>query len=313
MTFAGLPALAWIAVLPLAGAFINLTLGRRLPKPWVHTIAVGAVAASCVLSGIMVFWALFQHPPAASGGNEVPYWKTGGIAKTAWSWLEVGSFKAELAFRLDTLSAVMIMIVTFVGAWIHIYSIGYMEKDPRPAAYFGYLNLFTGAMLILVLAANLPVMFIGWEGVGLCSFLLIGFWYEREDYATAGRKSFIVNRIGDFCFLLGMFLLFWAVKDTSIASNTRGSLDCANLKDPAVGATYVQAYWGGERLAAAAGILVFIGACGKSAQLPLFVWLPDAIAGPTPGSALIHAATMVTAGVYMICRLSFLYSGSTTP
>jgi NADH-quinone oxidoreductase subunit L len=190
-----------------------------------------------------------------------------------------------------------------------------MAKDPRYAAYFGYLNLFTGAMLILVLAANMPVMFIGWEGVGLCSFLLIGFWYDNEAFATAGRKAFVVNRIGDFCFLLGMFLLFWAVKDITYsdpAAMARGSLDFANLKAPIDGPAFVQSFWGGERLAAAAGILLFIGACGKSAQFPLYVWLPDAMAGPTPVSALIHAATMVTAGVYMVCRLSFLYASSTT-
>jgi NADH-quinone oxidoreductase subunit L len=311
LTFGPLPALVWIAVLPLLGAFINLTLGRYLPKSWVHTFAIGAVAASCVLSGVLVFWALFQHPPATDP-NVIPppFWKTGGITQTAWSWLEAGGFKAELAFRLDTLSAVMILIVTFVGTWIHIYSVGYMAKDPGYARYFGYLNLFTGAMLILVLAANLPVMFIGWEGVGLCSFLLIGFWYEKDEFAYAGRKAFVVNRIGDFCFLLGMFLLYWAVK----------SLDFNDLKNAADGAVYAgnewgpghATVWGGERLAAAAGILLFIGACGKSAQLPLFVWLPDAMAGPTPVSALIHAATMVTAGVYMVCRLSFLYSASTT-
>jgi NADH-quinone oxidoreductase subunit L len=237
-----------------------------------------------------------------------------GIEQTVYTWIEVGSFKAQLAFRLDTLSAVMIIVVTFIGSLIHIYSTGYMahENDQGYARYFGYLNLFTGSMLILVLAANLPVMFIGWEGVGLCSFLLIGFWYQNDAYATAGRKAFIVNRIGDFCFILGMFLLYWAVKDEQVANSARGSLDFANLKDPAVGAAYTHAYWGGERLAAAAGILLFIGACGKSAQLPLFVWLPDAMAGPTPVSALIHAATMVTAGVYMICRMSFLFSASTT-
>src|SRR5262249_55918949 len=173
------------------------------------------------------------------------------------------------------------------------------------------------------------------EGVGLCSFLLIGFWYENDAYASAGRKAFVVNRIGDFCFLLGMFLLFWATKgvdpDALLRATKgisaldgdhvnalravvaeRGSLDFANLANPAVGSAYVQGFWGGDRLAAAAGILLFIGACGKSAQLPLFVWLPDAMAGPTPVSALIHAATMVTAGVYMVCRLSLLYASSTT-
>ncbi len=293
-TIMGLPTLAWIPLLPLLGALINLTIGRRMSKEFVHTVAIAAVAGSCVL----VFWHVLGHL--------MPLYKAGqggvGIKQVAWSWIEVGDFKVDLAFHLDTLSAVMVIVVTFVGTLIHVYSTGYMAHDPRYAAYFGYLNLFTGAMLILVLGANLPVMFIGWEGVGLCSFLLIGFWYEREDYANAGRKAFVVNRIGDFCFLIGMFLLFWAAK----------TLDFQQLKDPAVGAAFVQPFWGGERLAAAAGIFLFIGACGKSAQLPLFTWLPDAMAGPTPVSALIHAATMVTAGVYMVCRLSFLYSASTT-
>ena len=173
-----------------------------------------------------MFGPLWQQFKAGNGGI--------GIEQTVYTWIEVGSFKAQLAFRLDTLSAVMILIVTFIGSLIHIYSTGYMhnETDSGYARYFGYLNLFTGSMLILVLAANLPVMFIGWEGVGLCSFLLIGFWYENEAYATAGRKAFVVNRIGDFCFLLGMFLLFWAVKDTSVANSARGSLDFANLKRP---------------------------------------------------------------------------------
>ena len=302
----GLPMLAWVPLLPLIGAFINLTLGRRFSKGTAHTIAILAVAASCALAIYLVAGPLWKQFKAGNGGA--------GIEQTVYTWIEVGSFKAQLAFRLDTLSAVMILIVTFIGSLIHIYSTGYMHKETESsyARYFGYLNLFTGSMLILVLAANLPVMFIGWEGVGLCSFLLIGFWYENDNYASAGRKAFVVNRIGDFAFLLGMFLLYWAVKDTSIANTARGSLDFANLNDPAVGPAYVQGFWGGERLAAAAGILLFIGACGKSAQLPLFVWLPDAMAGPTPVSALIHAATMVTAGVYMVCRMSFLYASSTT-
>ncbi|HEY5949439.1 MAG TPA: NADH-quinone oxidoreductase subunit L, partial [Kofleriaceae bacterium] len=293
-------------LLPLIGAFLNLTLGRRFSKGTAHTIAVGSVVLSCALACYLVAGPLLKQFKAGQGGV--------GIEQTVYTWIEVGSFKAQLAFRLDTLSAVMILIVTFIGSLIHIYSVGYMHSETESgyARYFGYLNLFTGSMLILVLAANLPVMFIGWEGVGLCSFLLIGFWYENEAYAYAGRKAFVVNRIGDFCFLLGMFLLYWAVKDTSIANSARGSLDFANLRDPAVGPAYAQAFWGGERLAAAAGIFLFIGACGKSAQLPLFVWLPDAMAGPTPVSALIHAATMVTAGVYMVCRMSFLYSASTT-
>ncbi len=303
-SFLGLPMLAWIPLLPLLGALINLTLGRRLSDRSVHTVAIAAVVAAFAVSMYMIaghLWPIFQ----AWQQN-----KTGPveIKQLAYTWIEVGSFKVELAFRLDTLSAVMISIITFVGTLIHIYSAGYMHGDRRYAAYFGYLNLFMAAMLVLVLGANIPVMFIGWEGVGLCSFLLIGFWFEKTEYANAGRKAFVVNRIGDFAFLIGMFLLYWAVKDKGYSV----SLDFRDLANPASGAEYVKTFWGGERLAAAAGILMFIGACGKSAQIPLYVWLPDAMAGPTPVSALIHAATMVTAGVYMITRLSFLYTCSTT-
>jgi NADH-quinone oxidoreductase subunit L len=294
-TILGIPTLACIPLLPLVGALINLTLGRRLGKRVVTFVALASVVAAFGLSFYLVFWPLMAQFKGGQGDQ--------GITKVVWHWLEIGNFKADLAFHLDTLSAVMILIITFIGSLIHLYSVGYMADDPGYHRYFGYLNLFTGAMLILVLAGNLPVMFIGWEGVGLCSFLLIGFWYENEAYANAGRKAFVVNRIGDFCFLLGMFLLFWAAK----------TLDFDQLKDASkMGAAYVQPFWGHDRLSAAAGILLFIGACGKSAQIPLYVWLPDAMAGPTPVSALIHAATMVTAGVYMVCRLSFLYSTSTT-
>jgi NADH-quinone oxidoreductase subunit L len=298
--------LVWIPLLPLLGAAVNLIAGRWLERTFgraaVHTVAIAAVGAACVIAAFQVFGPLLTQFHDGHGGA--------GVVQVVYTWIEAGPFKAQLAFRLDTLSAVMILIVSFVGTLIHIYSAGYMAHDPRYSAYFGYLNLFTGSMLILVLAANLPVMFIGWEGVGLCSFLLIGFWFENEAFASAGRKAFVVNRIGDFAFLLGMFLLFWATKDLSVGDG--GSLDFATLRSPAVGPAFVKPLWGGDRLAAAAGILLFIGACGKSAQLPLFVWLPDAMAGPTPVSALIHAATMVTAGVYMVCRLSFLYASSTT-
>ncbi len=302
----GIPLLAWIPLLPILGALLNLTLGRKASERTVHTIAIAAVAGAFIISTVMISGSLVREFRAylAAGGTG----SLAGIKHVAYQWIQVGSFNVELAFRLDTLSAVMITIVTFVGTLIHIYSVGYMHGDRRYAAYFGYLNLFTGSMLILVLAANLPVMFIGWEGVGLCSFLLIGFWFENPAYANAGRKAFVVNRIGDFAFLLGMFLLYWATKGSSGST----SLDFAALQGSGVSDTYVQAFWGGERFAAAAGILLFIGACGKSAQIPLYVWLPDAMAGPTPVSALIHAATMVTAGVYMICRLSFLYASSTT-
>ncbi len=308
-TIFGVPLLAWIPLLPLLGALFNLTLGRKLSDRTVHTVAIGAVGLAFLVTAYAVFgplWHQFKIYLAAGGAEN-------GVAmvdlkQVVYTWIQVGSFKVDLAFRLDTLSAVMVLIVTFVGTLIHIYSAGYMHGDRRYAAYFGYLNLFTGSMLILVLAANLPVMFIGWEGVGLCSFLLIGFWFENPAYANAGRKAFVVNRIGDFAFLLGMFLLYWAAKDLS----TTTSLDFADLRSPELSKSLVEPFWFGERKAAAAGILLFIGACGKSAQLPLYVWLPDAMAGPTPVSALIHAATMVTAGVYMICRLSFLFAASTT-
>jgi NADH-quinone oxidoreductase subunit L len=304
LSFGGIPMLAWIPLLPIIGAFINLTLGRRLSDRAVHTVGIASVLGALAVSVYMIVGTLYPIFKVWQGNPVGPV----EIKQLAYTWIEVGSFKVELAFRLDTLSAVMIMIITFVGTLIHIYSTGYMHGEKRYAAYFGYLNLFMGAMLILVLGANIPVMFIGWEGVGLCSFLLIGFWFEKTEYANAGRKAFVVNRIGDFAFLLGMFLLYWAVKDKGFAQ----SLDFGDLRSPVAGVEYIKSFWGGDRLAAAAGILMFIGACGKSAQIPLYVWLPDAMAGPTPVSALIHAATMVTAGVYMICRLSFLYTCSTT-
>jgi NADH-quinone oxidoreductase subunit L len=225
-----------------------------------------------------------------------------GLGNTLFTWIQVGTLKIDLAFRMDTLGAVMVLVVTFVGALIHIYSVGYMADEPRYATYFGYLNLFTGSMLILVLGDNLPIMFIGWEGVGLCSYLLIGFWFTEEAYAYAGRKAFVVNRIGDFAFLLGICLLFWST----------GTLSFTEFQTSEAVTTFQSSFLGGERLAMFAGILLFIGACGKSAQIPLYVWLPDAMAGPTPVSALIHAATMVTAGVYMVARMSFLYAHSTT-
>jgi NADH-quinone oxidoreductase subunit L len=307
LKFLGLPLLLWIPLLPLIGALINLTIGRKMSRGFVHVVAVAAVAAAFGIS----LYVVVVGPLRKLFG----FWQEGSgilpsIKQTAFTWIEIGDFKAELAFRLDTLSAVMIMVVTFVGTLIHIYSTGYMAADKRPAAYFGYLNLFTGSMLILVLGANLPVMFIGWEGVGLCSFLLIGFWFTNDAYAYAGRKAFVVNRIGDFCFLLGMFLLFWATKD--LATGSAGSLDFDVLRSPAAQEVYTKGFWSGERLAMLGGVLLFIGACGKSAQIPLYTWLPDAMAGPTPVSALIHAATMVTAGVYMVCRLSFLFASSTT-
>ncbi|MCG8425072.1 MAG: NADH-quinone oxidoreductase subunit L [Proteobacteria bacterium] len=296
-----------IPLLPLLGALFNLFLGRVIwrvaagrdpSRRVVHFVAVGTVVASFAVALSLLVGPLFElfwkwHQGGKSGLSEA-------LTQSVYTWIEVGNLKLDLAFRMDTLSGVMVMVVTFVGSLIHLYSTGYMADEPRYAAYFGYLNLFTGAMLILVLGDNLPVMFIGWEGVGLCSYLLIGFWFENNQFAYAGRKAFVVNRIGDFAFLIGMFLLFQAV----------GGLDYETLRSDAAMAAYRSPLWG-ERLAFWAGLFLFIGACGKSAQIPLYVWLPDAMAGPTPVSALIHAATMVTAGVYMVARMSFLYASST--
>ena len=312
-------------MIPLLGAAINLLvvpLLRIRSKFFIHTVAIASVAVSfLVAAGV-----LFGLPGFVDDGKMslIEAYRTGGepLRQELYTWIHVGSLKLDLAFRLDTLSAVMTMVITFVGTLIHIFSTGYMEHEERYANYFGYLNLFTGSMLILVLGDSLPIMFIGWEGVGLCSYLLIGFWFEKTANADAGRKAFVVNRIGDFAFILGMLLLFFALtQDGSESGLSWGELTNPALANESAGGLYTQSlnsflnvdwWFTSERLATYAGILLFIGACGKSAQIPLYVWLPDAMAGPTPVSALIHAATMVTAGVYMIARLSVLYMSSTT-
>jgi len=212
------------------------------------------------------------------------------IVYHAWTWFEVGSLRADFTLRLDRLAAVMSMVVTGVGTLIHVYAIGYMEHDEHRPRFFCYLNLFLFSMLLLVLGDNLLLMFVGWEGVGLCSYLLIGFWFREMDNANAGQKAFVVNRIGDAGFLLGMFTLVLAA----------GTFNFGELEQAVPGLS--------SSLIELAALLLFIGAVGKSAQIPLYVWLPDAMAGPTPVSALIHAATMVTAGVYMITRMHFVFA-----
>src|SRR5205823_13686835 len=202
----------------------------------------------------------------------------------------------DLAFQLDPLSVVMLMVVTWVGTLIHIYSVGYMGHEPGYARYFAYLNLFLAEMLVLILGSSYLLMFVGWEGVGLCSYLLIGFYYTTDYAPAAGKKAFVVNRIGDFGFLVAMFLMFAYF----------GSVDFGRVSQ--IAAAGGIAPW----LLTAICLLLFLGACGKSAQIPLYVWLPDAMAGPTPVSALIHAATMVTAGVYMVARSNALYRQSVT-
>ena len=209
-----------------------------------------------------------------------------------FSWMPVGDLQIDAAFQLDQLAMVMILVITGVGALIHVFSIGYMRDDPGYPRFFSYLNLFVFFMLVLVLGANYPVLFVGWEGVGLCSYLLIGFWFNDKANSDAGKKAFIVNRIGDFGFLVAMFLLFANI----------GVLDFVGVNARAID------LGAGSALVTAICLFMFLGCTGKSAQIPLYIWLPDAMAGPTPVSALIHAATMVTAGVYLIARSAALFS-----
>ncbi len=214
------------------------------------------------------------------------------LTHDAFTWFAVGDLHVNMGFLADPLSSLMLLFVTFIGSLIHIYSVGYMSEDQNFGKFFAYLNLFLGSMLILVLGSGPVVMFVGWEGVGLCSYLLISFYSEDTDNVLAGNKAFIVNRIGDLGFVLGMSFLFWAIGS--------GGFDYLSLKENAHNLT--------PTIGIVVCLLLFVGACGKSAQIPLYVWLPDAMAGPTPVSALIHAATMVTAGVYMVARFSFIYA-----
>ena len=216
------------------------------------------------------------------------------LEQTLYRWFAVGSFHIDIGFTIDPLASLMLLFVTGVGTLIHVYSLGYMRGDAGSTRYFVYLNLFMFAMLLLVLGDSLPLLFVGWEGVGLCSYLLIGFWFEDSEKAAAGKKAFVVNRIGDFGVLIAMFLIVWTLQGVG-----KPSLAIADLR------THLDAFTPG--VATAVCLLLFLGATGKSAQIPLYVWLPDAMAGPTPVSALIHAATMVTAGVYMLARLHFLF------
>jgi len=273
-----------IPFIPALSTFILAVFGNKLPKKYVSFQACFAVFASFVIS-VISFVGLLQIEHGSTP-----------IIKNLFSWIQAGSFQANLSLQFDSLSAVMAMVVTGVGFLIHVYSVGYMSKDWGYARYFTYMNLFTFAMLILVMSSNLVLMFVGWEGVGLCSYLLIGFWFEKRSAADAGKKAFIVNRIGDAGFLLGIFFIFIHI----------GSGEFTAINEAISGGTISQG------LATLIAILLFVGATGKSAQIPLYVWLPDAMEGPTPVSALIHAATMVTAGVYMVSRMNLLYTYSGT-
>ncbi|HWB86843.1 MAG TPA: NADH-quinone oxidoreductase subunit L [Bryobacteraceae bacterium] len=264
-----------IPLLPLAGFLINGIFGRKLPKSVINAVAVGSV----VLSFLWVLKTL-----SGLGALDAAY------TEHYFTWIQSGSFHVGCDFSVDRLTAVMLLVVTGVGSLIHLYSIGYMAHEGGYYRFFAYMNLFMFFMLTLVLAANYLVLFVGWEGVGLCSYLLIGFYFDKKFATDAGNKAFIVNRIGDFGFALAMFYIV----------KTFGSLDFATVFSHASGAS--------QGVLTAIGLLLLLGACGKSAQLPLYVWLPDAMAGPTPVSALIHAATMVTAGVYMTARSWQIYT-----
>ncbi|MBN1887714.1 MAG: NADH-quinone oxidoreductase subunit L [Thermoflexales bacterium] len=270
---------AWLMIVfPILALTVNALFGQRMREETVSAIAVAASAAAFVLAALSLA-ALLSLPPAPHGPQ---------IERSWYTWAEIGPFNLELGVWIDPLSATMALVVTAVGTLIHIYSIGYMHGDSRYRRFFVYLNLFLAFMLTLVLGNSYLMLFVGWEGVGLCSYLLIGFWFEKKENSDAANKAFIVNRIGDFGFLMGIFLIF----------TTFGSLQFHDvLHEPAIPVA----------TATAVTLLLFVGAAGKSAQIPLYVWLPDAMAGPTPVSALIHAATMVTAGVYMIARSQPLY------
>jgi len=267
---------------PLAGAVLNGIFGRRFPQAVVSAVACTAPGLS-LLFALLAAWT-FTHLPT----EPAPY------VHSYFTWIEAGAFRADFALYYDRLTLVMTVTVTLVSFLIHLYSRGYMEHEGGYYRFFAYLNLFLFMMLTLVMAANYPLMFVGWEGVGLCSYLLIGFYFPRQSASDAGKKAFIVTRIGDVGFTLGVVLLFW----------TFGSVDFQYVftRIEALAPGYLQGSL------TAVGILLFLGAVGKSAQLPLYVWLPDAMEGPTPVSALIHAATMVTAGVYMVARSHALYA-----
>src|SRR4051812_6817985 len=273
-----------IPLLPFLGFLLNASFGKRVSKAAAGAIACGAMVMSFLIS-IAAVWRLVGLEPESRA-----------IANQVFTWIASGDFTAPFTLRLDPLSSVMILVITGIGSLIHIYSTAYMheESDSEYARYFSYLNLFAAFMLVLVLGANFLVMFLGWEGVGLCSYLLVGFWYQKKSAADAGKKAFIVNRVGDFGFVLGVLLLFVRFGSVDFQAVARA----ASTLSPEV--TFGTVSW--------ITLLLFVGATGKSAQIPLYIWLPDAMEGPTPVSALIHAATMVTAGVYMIGRNAVLFS-----
>ena len=271
-----------IPLFPAIGFLINGLFGRSLGKKVVSWVGPSVIGLS-FLTSILIFLELIGKPVTDRH-----------FEKVIFDWVVSGSFQTVIGYQIDPLSILMALVVSGVSFFIHIYSVGYLHDDPGFTRYFTYLNLFVFMMLNLVLANNFLLMFVGWEGVGLCSYLLIGFWYEKDSASNAGKKAFVVNRVGDFGFLLGMFLLFIHFGTLHFADIFGPLQRNPHMLDTATATTIT--------------ILLFVGACGKSAQIPIYVWLPDAMEGPTPVSSLIHAATMVTAGVYMVARCNVLYS-----
>jgi NADH-quinone oxidoreductase subunit L len=315
--------LAWILGAPLFGAFFNGVFGKRLGKNAVRIMALAVMGVSFA-AAVYTFLQLHDVRHAAEAtfqaaakqaGKEAPeFGSSSRFTWLAWKWLSMpssdggGRLGIDAKFMVDELSGVMMLVITGIGFLIHLYSTSYMAKDPGYHRFFAYLNLFIFSMLVLVLGANMPLLFVGWEGVGLCSYLLIGFWFDKEANAAAGRKAFVANRIGDVGMIGGMFLLAYyagGLDWDTINHGSTGLLQKITLyqaSDPAKSITV--------SAATLAGLAIFLGCTGKSAQIPLYVWLPDAMAGPTPVSALIHAATMVTSGLYLICRLNVVFTFS---
>jgi NADH-quinone oxidoreductase subunit L len=275
----------WIIIaLPLLGAAINGLLGKNFSKPLVNAIGVGSVSLA-FLAAMEAIREFTQLSP-----EQIPW------VRSYFTWITAGIFKVDFALHVDQLTVVMLFVVTFVGLLVHIYSVGYMAHEEGYYRFFAYLNLFVFFMLTLILAANIVLMFVGWEGVGLCSYLLIGFWFLKQSAISAGKKAFVTTRLGDWGFTVGILLLFWTFKSVDFVTIFQkvSTMPAEGLAPSGV--------------LTGICLLLFIGAIGKSAQLPLYVWLPDAMEGPTPVSALIHAATMVTAGVYMIARMNPLFA-----
>jgi NADH-quinone oxidoreductase subunit L len=285
-----------IPLFPLLGFLVNglwyALIQSRPGAKKAGSIVPGTIASLAILASFIFSVKVFLQLKGMPEASRV-------VEETLFSWIQVGDLNVPMTLRVDVLSTLFTMVISGVGFLIHVYSIGYMSHDETPGKFFTYLNLFCFAMLMLVMGANMPILFLGWEGVGLCSYLLIGYWYTDDEKASAGKKAFIVNRIGDLGFLLGMFLIFTTFKTLDFAE-IRAAFTSSPTGGLPAGVTF-------ETLSAI-GLLLFVGCMGKSAQIPLYIWLPDAMAGPTPVSALIHAATMVTSGIYLVARLNFLYS-----